>query len=48
MYVDAWAPSASALDAESSSATILARDGSSLRIERRPKRDIARALVGLL
>lgn len=38
----------SALNAEKSSATILARDGSSLRIERRPKRDIARALVALL
>lgn len=38
----------SALNAERSSATILARDGSSLRIERRPKRDIARALVALL
>lgn len=38
----------SALNAERSSATILARDGSSLRIQRRPKRDIARALVALL
>lgn len=38
----------SALNAERASATILARDGSSLRIERRPKRDIAKALVALL
>lgn len=39
---------ASALNAERSSATILAPDGSSLRIEKRSKRDIARALVALL
>jgi phosphopantothenoylcysteine decarboxylase/phosphopantothenate--cysteine ligase len=39
---------ASALNAERSSATILAPDGSSLRIERRSKRDIARALIALL
>jgi phosphopantothenoylcysteine decarboxylase/phosphopantothenate--cysteine ligase len=39
---------ASALNAERSSATILAPDGSSLRIERRSKREIARALIALL
>lgn len=39
---------ASALNADRSSATILAPDGSSLHIARRSKRDIARALVALL
>lgn len=38
----------SALNAERSSATILAPDGSSLRIQKRSKRDIALAIVALL
>lgn len=37
-----------ALNAERSSATILARDGSSRRLARRPKREIAAALVELV
>jgi phosphopantothenoylcysteine decarboxylase/phosphopantothenate--cysteine ligase len=37
-----------ALNAERSSATILGRDGSLRRIERRPKREIASELAGLL